>query len=332
MASESGHPHPHARTPSHATHGGRSAGAPRHAHRHSHGHAHHGSPARAFGIGVVLNFGLVLVEVVFGVLSHSMALLADAGHNLGDVLGLVLASGAAILAQRKPTKRRTYGYRRLTVFAALANGVLLLVATGGVMWESIRRLASPRSVDVQTVMLVALFGAVVNGGSASLFFAARDRDLNVKAAFVHLIGDAAISLGVVGAGLVIKWTGWLWADPATAIVVSVLILASTWSLMRRSIDLVLDAVPEKIDIDAVRAFLEHRPDVLQVHDLHVWAMSTTETALTAHLVMPRVAAASTFLSGTCKELHDRFGIEHATLQVDPEDAPDPCVLAAEERV
>jgi cobalt-zinc-cadmium efflux system protein len=287
---------------------------------------------RAFGIGVVLNFALVVVEVVYGLLAHSMALLADAGHNLGDVLGLVLASGAAILAQRKPTKRRTYGYRRLTVFAALANAILLLVATGGILWESVRRLSAPQTIDVRTVIFIALGGAVVNGVSASLFFEGRGNDLNVRAAFVHLLGDAAISLGVVGASLVIRATGWLWADPATAIVVSLLILVSTWALLRRSIDLVLDAVPEKIDIDAVRTFLEERPEVRQVHDLHVWAMSTTETALTAHLVMPASAMKSTFLSGTCKELHDRFGIEHATLQVDPEDAPDPCVLAPEERV
>jgi cobalt-zinc-cadmium efflux system protein len=301
-------------------------------HDHHHGHSHGGSTVRAFGIGVVLNFGLVVVEVVYGLLAHSMALLADAGHNLGDVLGLMLASGAAILAQRKPTKRRTYGYRRLTVFAALANAVLLLVATGGVMWESIRRLAAPQPIDVQTVVLVALGGAVVNGVSAALFFRGRGSDLNVRAAFVHLVGDAAISLGVVAASLVIRATGWLWADPATAIVVSLLILISTWSLLRRSMDLVLDAVPEKIDIDAVRAFLEQRPQVRQVHDLHVWAMSTTETALTAHLVMPASSLEPTFVSGTCKELHDRFGIEHATIQVEPDDAPDPCVLAPEERV
>ncbi|HEV3190935.1 MAG TPA: cation diffusion facilitator family transporter [Polyangiaceae bacterium] len=303
-----------------------------HEHQHRHLHEAHTHSARAFGIGVALNLGLVGVQVVYGVVSHSMALVADAGHNLGDVLGLGLASGAALLAQRKPTKHRTYGYRRLTVFAALANAILLVLATGAVMWESVRRLRSPEVVDAQTVIWVALAGAVVNGVSALLFFDGRREDLNVRAAFVHLVGDAAISLGVVGASFVMLRTGWLRVDSVAAIVVSLLILASTWSLLRSSLNLVLDAVPEGIDIDAVRAFLQQRPNVREVHDLHVWAMSTTETALTAHLVMPTSLCGPTFLSGTCRELHERFGIEHATLQVDPAEAPDPCKLAPDEIV
>jgi cobalt-zinc-cadmium efflux system protein len=303
-----------------------------HEHQHRHLHEAHSHSARAFGIGVVLNLSLVVVQVVYGVVSHSMALVADAGHNLGDVLGLVLASAAALLAQRKPTKHRTYGYRRLTVFAALANAILLLLATGAVMWESVRRLRAPEIVDARTVIFVALAGAVINGVSALLFLDRRGEDLNVRAAFVHLVGDAAISLGVVGASFVMLRTGWFWTDSVAAIAVSVLILASTWSLLRSSLNLVLDAVPEGIDIDAVRAFLEQRPNVHEVHDLHVWAMSTTETALTAHLVMPASLCGPTFLSGTCRELHERFGIEHATLQVDPAEAPDPCKLAPEETV
>jgi cobalt-zinc-cadmium efflux system protein len=315
-------------------------GGHHHGHEHSqagheHSHVHHGShsdAARAFGIGVLLNFALVVVEAVFGIIAHSMALLADAGHNLGDVLGLFLASAAAVLAQRKPTKRRTYGYRRLTVFAALANATFLLVATGGVLWESVLRLQTSQGVNARTVVWVALGGALVNGISASLFFHGRGHDLNVRAAFLHLIGDAAISLGVVAASVLIQLTGWLWLDPVAAIVVSLLILLSTWSLLRRSIDLMLDAVPEGIDIDAVRTFLEEQPEVREVHDLHVWAMSTTETALTAHLVMPRGAYQAAFVSSTCHALHERFGIEHTTLQVDPEDAPSPCVLAPKESV
>jgi cobalt-zinc-cadmium efflux system protein len=305
-----------------------------HAHSHEH-HAHdhgHDHGTRAFGIGAALNLALVVVEVVYGVASHSMALLADAGHNLGDVLGIVLAGAAALLARRKPTKQRTYGYRRLTVLAALANAIVLLVATGAVSWESVRRLGSPEIVDARTVMLVALAGTVVNAVSASLFFKGRRRDLNVRGAFVHLMGDAAIGLGVVGASLVIQRTGWLWLDPAVGIVVSLLILVSAGSLLRQSLDLALDAVPSGIDIDAVRTYLETLPRVSEVHDLHVWAMSTTEAALTAHLVMPANACAPTFLAGTCTELQHRFGIEHATLQVDPEEAPDPCRLAAHESV
>ena len=299
-------------------------------HDHAHHHEHAGGGAgRAFAIGVALNLGLVVVEVVYGLTARSMALLADAGHNLGDVLGLVLAGAAALLARRKPTKHRTYGYRRLTVLAALANAVLLLAATGGVVWESIRRLRAPEAVDTHTVIYVALGGVVVNAVSASLFFAGRGDDLNVRAAFSHLVGDAAIALGVVGAGLVMGWTGWLWVDPMTGLVVSVLILGMTWSLLRRSLDLVLDAVPEGIDIDAVRMFLEELPRVCEVHDLHVWAMSTTETALTAHLVMPADSREPAFLSGTCAKLQDRFGIAHATLQIDLEEAPDRCRLAPE---
>ncbi|MDP9033446.1 MAG: cation diffusion facilitator family transporter [Myxococcota bacterium] len=306
-----------------------------HLHAHNHGeHRAYGrdqvSQRRAFASGIALNLGLVVVEVVYGLAAHSMALLADAGHNLGDVMGLMLAGGAAVLARRKPTKLRTYGYRRLTVLAALANAILLLVATGGVVWESVRRLRSAEIVDVQTVLAVALLAAIVNAISASLFFAGRREDLNTRVAFVHLAGDAAIALGVVGASLVIRWTGWTWVDPATGLIVSLLILASTWALLRRSLDLVLDAVPDGIDIDAVRAFLGQLPHVREVHDLHVWAMSTTETALTVHLVMPSSPREPSFLTSTCRELHQRFGIEHATLQVDPEEAPDLCRLAPEE--
>jgi len=295
-------------------------------HDHDHGHAHDAG-GRAFLIGIVLNAAIVIIEVIYGVAAHSMALLADAGHNLGDVLGLVLAGGATVLARRGPTTRRTYGYRRLTLLAALANGVLLLVATGGVAWEAIRRLQAPEHVDAPTVLVVAGIGVVVNAGSAALFFAGRKRDLNIRAAFLHLAGDAAIAVGVIVATLVLLRTGWLWVDPVTGIIVSLIILLSTWSLLRKSIDLVLDSVPEHIDIDAVRGYLGTLPGVIEVHDLHVWAMSTTEAALTAHIVMPANACAPRFLGDVCKELHDRFDIDHATLQVDSLEAPDPCRLA-----
>ncbi|MGH7434472.1 MAG: cation diffusion facilitator family transporter [Polyangiaceae bacterium] len=304
-------------------------------HSHDHGHAHaHGPPpegvTRAFAIGVVLNLGIVVLEAVYGILAHSMALLADAGHNLGDVLGLVLAGGATFLARRRPTKRRTYGYRRVTLLSALANGIFLLVAVGAIAGESIRRFDAPRPVAEHAVIAVAAIAAVVNGLSALPFAGHGTRDVNVRAAYLHLAGDAGISVAVVVGALVMLRTGWLWIDPALSLTVAALILASTWSLFRRSLNLVLDAVPEGIDIDALREYLAGLPRVREVHDLHVWPLSTTETALTAHLVMPASACGPTFLSDVCRELHDRFEINHPTLQVDPEDAPDPCKLAPEE--
>jgi cobalt-zinc-cadmium efflux system protein len=299
---------------------------------HSHEHHHSDGSGRAFLIGVVLNSAIVVVEAFYGVAAHSMALLADAGHNLGDVLGLVLAGGATFLAQLRPTKRRTYGYRRLTLLSALANGIFLLVATGGIAWESIRRLSAPEPVATTPVIVVAAVAVVANGASALLFLRGSERDLNARTAFLHLAGDAGISLAVVIASVVMARTGWLLLDPILSLAVAALILVSTWSLLRRAMNLVLDAVPEGIDIDEVRHYLATIPHVREVHDLHVWAMSTTETALTAHLVMPGNACEPTFLSLVCKEVHDRFGIEHATFQVDPEDAPEPCRLAPEETV
>jgi cobalt-zinc-cadmium efflux system protein len=295
-----------------------------HEHDHDHGPAR---PSRAFAIGVALNLLIVAAEVIAGFAAHSMALLADAGHNFADVLSLALAGGAAMIARRKPTDRRTYGYRRVTQLSALANAVFLLVTTGALGLEAIRRLATPEPISAPIVMAVAGLGVVVNAASAMLFYRDRKRDLNVRGAFLHLAGDAAIALGVVASAALILWTGWLWLDPATGILVALMILASTWSLLRRSIDLVTDAVPESINLDEVRAYLGALPGVSDVHDLHVWAMSTTETALTAHLVMPASASEPRFLTNVCRQLHDRFGIEHATVQVDPAEAIDPCGLA-----
>jgi cobalt-zinc-cadmium efflux system protein len=313
-----------------------------HRHRHSHVHAHaHAHPHdrglttstdRAFIIGVVLNLGIVVLEAVVGVVSHSMALLADAGHNLGDVLGLVLAGGAAFLARRRPTKRRTYGYRRLTLLAALANGIFLLVALGAIAWESIRRFGAPQEVHGKPVIVVAAIAAVINGASALAFVRGGKHDLNVRAAFLHLAGDAGISLAVLIAAAVVLRTGWTWIDPALSLAVAVLVLMSTWSLLRRSLNLVLDAVPEGIDIDAVREYLATLPRVREVHDLHVWPLSTTETALTAHLVVPGNTCEPTFLANVCHALHEQFDIDHATLQLDPEEAPNECRLAHPETV
>jgi cobalt-zinc-cadmium efflux system protein len=329
-----GHDHSHEGAHGHEHHAHHAGGSGARA-SGAHGH-HHGEPAkghgRAFAIGIGLNLTFVVVEVVAGIFAHSLALLADAGHNFGDVLGLGLAWGAAALAQRKPSARRTYGLRRTTIVASVTNAVILLFITGGLAWESVRRLFDPTAVASKVVIVVALVGTVLNVVAALPFLRGRHGDMNIRAAFSHLVADAALSLGVAVAGGVVLFTGWTWVDPAMSIVLAVTILVGTWSLMRGSLDLMLDAVPEGIDPDAVRAFLARLPGVVQIHDLHIWAMSTTETALTAHLVMPMVAHAPSFLSDACKAIHDEFGIAHATLQVDPEDAPHPCRLAAEEVV
>lgn len=298
---------------------------------HDHDHAHAGAVSRAFLIGVALNSIIVVTQVVYGLVAHSMALLADAGHNLGDVLGLALAWGAAHLAKRKPTKRHTYGMRRATILSALANAILLVVATGGVAWESISRLRAPGDVEAGTVVMVAGIAVVANGVSAAFFLRGGKRDVNVRAAFLHLAGDAAISLGVVVAGLVIARTGWTWLDPAVGLVVSGLILVSTWSLLRRSMRLALDAVPDGLELDEIRAYLAGLPGIAEVHDLHVWGMGATEAALTAHLVVAEGAALDAcFLPDAARAIHEKFGIDHTTLQIEPPATTEPCSLAPEE--
>jgi cobalt-zinc-cadmium efflux system protein len=304
-----------------------------HGHDHSHEHSNgHGAPASfsaAFAIGIALNLGFVVTEIVYGILSHSMALVADAGHNLSDVLGLALAWGAGSLARRKPSKRRTYGFRRSTILASLVNAATLLVVTGAIVWESARRFFEPQEVAGKTVIVVALIGVAVNGSSALLFMKGRKGDINVRSAFMHLASDAALALGVAVAGVVMMFTQWAWLDPLVSIVLSAVILVGTWSLLRGSLNLVLDAVPEGIDPDAVRAYLEALPGVIAIHDLHIWPMSTTEVALTAHLVMPTTTCEPRFLADVCREVDRRFKIEHSTLQVESSDAPD-CKHAPEE--
>ncbi|HLK38774.1 MAG TPA: cation diffusion facilitator family transporter [Polyangiaceae bacterium] len=305
-----------------------------HHHDHDHDHDHHGSSShgRAFVVGIALNLTFVAVEVVFGLIAHSLALVADAGHNLGDVLGLALAWGATALARVRPSSRRTFGLRRTTIVASAANALILLFVTGGLAWESVQRLLAPVAPQGKVMIVVALAGAVVNALSAALFLRDRSHDLNLRAAFVHLASDAILAVGVAIAGYTILATGWLWLDPAVSLVLALAILAGTWSLMRQSLNLMLDAVPEGIDPQNVRAFLGDLPGVVEVHDLHIWAMSTTETALTAHLVMPSGSQRPNFLSDACRELHARFSIQHATLQIDPQDAPAPCALAPDEIV
>jgi cobalt-zinc-cadmium efflux system protein len=265
--------------------------------------------------------------VVFGVVAHSTALLADAAHNLGDVLGLAMAWGASTLARRVPSNIHTYGLRRSTVLAALANAVLLLAAVGGVAWEAIQRLQSPGEPHSGTMMAVATVGVVVNGASALLFRRRGEGDANVRAAFLHLAADAAVSAGVVIAGAVLWKTGWRWVDPVTSLVVSGVVLLGTWGLLRNALHLALDGVPKHIELDKVRAFLVALPGVDAVHDLHVWAMSTTEVALTAHLVMEWTACPPAFLDGLEHELEEAFGIAHVTVQIEPS-ANHACARAA----
>jgi cobalt-zinc-cadmium efflux system protein len=287
---------------------------------HDHDHAGHLHEAlgnnSAFAIGVVLNLGFVVAEVFYGLAAHSLALISDAGHNLSDVFCLLLAWGAMRLTRAAPTKRRTYGWRRSSIFAALINAVILLVVVGGITVEAIRRLAKPEEVAGGTVMAVAAIGIAINGATALLFTAGRKRDLNVKGAFLHMVGDAAVSLGVVIAAFAIGITGWLWLDPAVSLAIGVVIVWGTWGLLRESINLSMDAVPAGIDPHAVENYLAKLPGVTAVHDLHIWAMSTTEVALTVHLVMEEAPRDDLFLHDVSDTLRDRFGIGHATTQIE----------------
>ncbi len=290
-----------------------------HAHHHGHSHGHSHAPARfdrAFAIGITLNTLFVVVEAIYGVASGSLALLADAGHNLSDVLGLLLAWGATFLARKRATQRRTYGFRRSSILASLFNAVLLLLAVGGIAWEAVRRFWQPAPVATAMVMIVAGVGILINTATALGFAAGRKDDLNLRGAWLHMMADAAVSLGVVLAALLIRFTDWLWLDPLVSLGIAGAILWSTWGLLRESLDLALDAVPPGIDAAQVEAYLRALDGVQSVHDLHIWAMSTTETALTAHLVMENFNTAPDFLPIVAGELHDRFGIEHPTLQIE----------------
>lgn len=292
---------------------------------HHHGHSH--APTnynRAFIIGIILNVGFVVIEAGFGFLTNSLALLADAGHNLSDVLGLLLAFGASWLTRRRPTQRYTYGLRRSSIMAALFNASFLLVAMGAIALESIQRLNSPTPVSGSIVIGVALVGIVINGVTALLFMSGREQDLNIKGAFLHMAADALVSAGVVLAGIAILTTGWLWFDPIVSLLIVVVIVVGTWNLLRDSLNLALDAVPENIDPQAVRTYLSELSGVVGVHDLHIWAMSTTQTALTAHLVMLTGNPGDGFLARISMELHDNFGIEHSTIQVETGNFLRPC--------
>jgi cobalt-zinc-cadmium efflux system protein len=304
-----------------------------HAHDHSHGHAGHSHAPDGFGwafaIGATLNAAFVIAELIFGYAANSLALISDAIHNLSDVVALLLAWGAAWLAQRRPTDRHTYGYRRASILAALFNAGLLLVAVGGIVVEAINRLTEPAPVAGLTVILVAALGVAINGGTALLFMRGRHGDLNIRGAYLHMVADAGVSLGVVVAAGTIMLTGWLWLDPAISLVIAVVMFWSGWGLARDSVNLALDGVPRGIELSKVREYLGGLDGVSEVHDLHIWAMSTNETALTAHLVRP-AGSDDAFLHHVCAELSHRFAIHHATLQV--EISGDACRLAPAETV
>ncbi len=300
---------------------------------HDHDHAnggHDNAPAnygRAFLIGIVLNLGFVAIEATYGILSNSVALLADAGHNLSDVLGLLVAWGAIILARRQPSATFTYGLRRSSILSALFNAVFLLVAVGAIAFEAVQRLGDPRPVAGGTVMAVAAVGIVVNGVTALLFARGGKTDINIRGAFLHMAADAAVSAGVVVSGYMIGRTGWLWLDPATSLVIVVIIVFGTWGMLKTAIGMSLDRVPDHIPPAEVGAALEALPGVTRIHDLHIWSLSTTEVALTCHLIMPAGCPGDDFLHAASVMLHDRFRIEHSTIQVEQGEGAD-CALAS----
>jgi cobalt-zinc-cadmium efflux system protein len=283
---------------------------------HDHGHSH--APASynaAFAIGIALNIAFVAVEAFYGWKINSLALLADAGHNLSDVIGLVLAWGGALAGKLRPDARHTYGWKRASIVAAFINALLLLVAMGSLAWEALHRLQSPQPVEGVTIMVVAGIGIVVNTATALLFVRGSKSDLNIRGAFLHMAADALVSAGVVVAGALALWFGWTWLDPVVSLIIAAIIVVGTWSLFRQSLHLLFDGVPEGVDLLAVRALLASLPGVTRVHDLHVWAMGTSEIAMTAHLVMPDGQPEDAFLQDATEKLHDQFGIEHVTLQV-----------------
>lgn len=311
-----------------------------HAHHDHHDHHHHGgghhhhAPANmghAFAIGVVLNTAFVAAETVAGLWTGSLSLLADAGHNLSDVLSLLLAWGAVVLAKRAPAGRRTYGLRKATILASLANAILLMIAVGVIGSEAVRRLAAPTGVDSAVVMVTASLGVVINGLTAMLFMRGSHSDLNVRGAFLHMAADAGVSLAVVVGAFAMAQTGLLWIDPALGLVIAGVIVLGAWGLLRDSADLAMDAAPRGIDVEAVRRYLAGLPGVEGVHDLHVWAISTTETAMTAHVLRPQNGDCDSFLHMACEGLEHRFRICHATLQVETS-AAHACRLAPAEVV
>ncbi len=287
---------------------------------HDHSHSH--TPmnfGRTFAIATALNIALVAAQVVYGLLTNSLALLADAGHNFGDVMGLVMAWGAFAVADWRPSARFTYRLRAASILSAFANGLILLVATGAIAWEAVQRFISPEPVATGTVIAVAAIAIVINGASAWLLSRGSQSDLNMRGAFLHMLADAGVSVAVVAAAAGIMFTGWQWLDPAASLLISVVILVGTWRLLREALRLSLNAAPSAIDPAEVHRYLRGLPEVADVHDLHIWAMSTTETALTCHLVTPAGHPGDDFLHRVAHDLQHRFEIGHTTVQIELND-------------
>jgi len=296
---------------------------------HSDHNHHHEIPkdfGRAFVIAIVLNSGFVAIEFTYGWMANSTSLMADAGHNLSDVLGLALAWGASILAKKAPNGRYTYGLRSSSILAALANAMFLMVACGAIAWEATLRISEPPVVAGITVMLVAGVGIAINGFSAWLFMRGRKGDMNIRGAYLHMAADAAVSLGVLIAGLAMSLTGWYWLDPVTTLVITVITVVATWGLLRESVQLALNAVPSNIQISEVEAYLRQCAGVANIHDLHIWGMSTTESALTVHLVIPDNYPGDAFIDEIGQVLKDRFSIEHSTLQIEQGTSSHTCAI------
>lgn len=294
---------------------------------HHHAHEHKSGTGRAFAIGIALNVIFVLVEWVLGVTANSLSLIADATHNFSDVLALVLAWGAMVLARRPPSTRFTYGLRGTTILAALGNAMLLLVATGGIAWEAILRFKSTAAVNETIMIWVAALGVVINAGTALLFMGGSKTDLNVRGAYLHMAADAGVSLGVAVAGVGMLFTGWTWLDPATSLLIVTVIFVGTWGLLRDSVRLALHAAPESVDPLDVRRYLTGLPGVTEVHDLHIWGMSTSETALTVHLMMPGGHPGDDFLAEVIRRIEAEFHIGHATIQIETGTSSNLCALA-----
>ena len=319
------HDHDHAHGHAH----GRSHG---HDHGHSHGGHHHHIPKnfdRSFAIGAFLNFAFVGAELYYGYIAKSLALFADAVHNFSDVVGLLMAWGAAWLGRRSPTDERTYGYRGASILASLANAGLLFLVTGAIIVEAVQRFGNPEPLQTTIMMSVATIGIAINFGTAMLFWRGQKHDLNVRAAFMHMIGDAAISFGVVMAALIIRQMGhgWQWLDPASSLIIATIVVLGCWDLAKEALHLSLDGVPKHIDRRGVLVYLHELPGVTGVHDLHIWAMSTTETALTVHLLRPNTPVDDKFLYAVARDLNERFQISHSTIQVEAGNAPEACRLA-----